>query len=658
MTISKLLIANRGEIAVRIIRTCRERGIRTVAVFSEVDREALHVHEADEALSIGLSEASSSYLNIPNLLVAADESNSDSIHPGYGFLSENAEFAGRVEEAGLVWVGPHVSAMKKMSSKIEARKLATSLGIPVVPGGEVDSDLVNAGSTLGFPLMIKASAGGGGRGIRIVRDISELESAASQAEAEAEAAFGDGKLILERYVENPRHVEVQVLGDKHGNVVHLFDRDCSVQRRHQKVVEEAPAPNLSKEQKEEMYSYSLQLAQSMKYDSLGTVEFLVDVSTSEIFFLEMNTRLQVEHPVTEEITGLDLVSLQISSAAGDKLAICQEDIKTKGSAIEVRVNAEDPRDDFSPQSGSVWEFVSPRNGARCDTGIRSGSIVPRQYDSLLPKVISLGDTMAHACAKLTEALSKMTVAGISNNLSFLQAVISSPQFQEAGFTTRFIEEQGSKLLGHSDQDLARDISALALSLPGKKMLLGRSPWKSLGNWRLLSSAGHPERVQWYLEDYSGIQKVTVTDSSIVSVNGRERRLEAYWVSDKVLSIRDGRVSHLYEVTRWKDRIHVVGCGCRAECRVVFRENVFTSNEGASSDTATQIIAPFPGLISEVCVVPGQEVSAGNTVLVIEAMKMMHNLVARGDGVVKELFCEAGMPVEGGQVLVSFSDNDS
>lgn len=655
MNINKLLIANRGEIAIRIARTCRSLGIRTVAVFSEVDRGALHVQAADESVFLGPSEVSKSYLSISNLIAAARDSKADSVHPGYGFLSENAEFSKRVCEAGLIWVGPHVLAMKRMSSKIEARKLATSLQIPVVPGVEVDRTLVAAGEELGFPLMIKASAGGGGRGIRIVRNLSELEATATEAEIEAEAAFGDKRLILERYVETPRHVEVQVLGDKHGNVVHLLDRDCSVQRRHQKVVEEAPAPDLSEKQRDKMYDYSLRLARSMEYDSLGTVEFLLDVSTGDIFFLEMNTRIQVEHPVTEEITGLDLVSLQIASAAGKVLEIKQENIKAKGSAIEARVNAEDPRTDFSPQSGKIWKFTAPRNDVRCDAGVESGSSVPRQYDSLLAKVIVQGETRDRACVKLEKALSETIVAGIPNNLSFLQGVVSSQQFKDAGFTTRLIEEQGSEKLSRSDENLARDISAIALSLPEYVVDMTASPWRGLGNWRLLSKAGHMDRVRWYLEDSAGIEEVMVINGDTVHASYGDRRFKAHWVSQTALSVQEGTVSHCYEVSRWEDRIQVTGHESRAEFRVVPREEVFGAKEGTSVGSAREIVAPFPGLIAEVCVKPDQEVSSGTTVLVIEAMKMMHNLTATGDGIVEEVLCEVGMVIEGGQVLVRFSE---
>lgn len=651
-----LLIANRGEIAVRVLSSCRRLGIRGIAVYSEADRDALHVRLADAAVEIGPAAASESYLSGERLIDAAKRSGAEAVHPGYGFLSENAAFAEAVVEAGLIWVGPHPQAMQRMASKIEARKLATELCIPVIPGSDDTADEARwreVAASVGFPMMIKASAGGGGRGIRVVADEEALESAAREARAEAEAAFGDGQLIFERHIAVPRHVEVQVLGDRHGNCVHLFERECSIQRRHQKVVEEAPAPHLEAEQRESLYRHALTLCRAIDYDSAGTVEFLIDAESGELFFLEMNTRLQVEHPVTECVTGLDLVALQLRSASGEPLPLRQEDLQVEGSAIEVRLNAEDPARDFAPETGVVWAYRPPFE-ARLDSGVAAGSEVPSHYDSLLAKLIAHGPDREIACGKLERALASTVLAGVTTNLSYLQRLVALPAFREGRLSTRFLDEHARELATIRETLPAAVIAGLALSTPGDAPE-AVSPWQALGRWRLLSEAGHPGTTRWFLEAGANLHLVEL-GAEEVRCDGEAVFAKARWVAPGELAVTCDGVTSRYNVTRDGARIQVSGGDIRAEFRVVPAEDVWGRRQDTAGGEAQGIVAPFPGLIAELRVSPGDRVEEGQVVAVLEAMKMMHNLAASGAAVVDDVLCEVGASVEGGQTLVTFAES--
>ncbi|MCS7351435.1 acetyl-CoA carboxylase biotin carboxylase subunit [Thermoflexus sp.] len=440
----KILIANRGEIAVRVIRACRELGIRTVAVFSEVDRDALHVRYADEAYCLGPAPARESYLRIDKIIDVARRAGADAIHPGYGFLSERPDFARACAEAGITFIGPPPQAIGAMGDKATARKMAKALGVPIVPGtdgGLSDEDLMEAARRIGFPILIKASAGGGGKGMRIVRSMEEMPDALAAARREAMAAFGDDDVYLEKLVEGARHVEVQILADVHGNVIHLGERECSIQRRHQKLIEESPSPIVDEEMRQRMGEVAVRIAQAIGYVNAGTVEFLVDKERN-FYFIEMNTRLQVEHPVTEMVTGVDIVKEQIRIARGRKLRYRQEDIRQTGWAIECRITAEDPFNNFMPSTGRIVTLAEPTGpGVRVDSGVYEGCEITPYYDSLIAKVIAWGETRGEAILRMRRALEEFRIIGIKTIIPFHQAILNSTRFLAGHFDTKFVEER-------------------------------------------------------------------------------------------------------------------------------------------------------------------------------------------------------------------------
>lgn len=461
------LIANRGEIAVRIIRACRELGVSTVAVYSDVDARSRHVWLADSAVALGDSSPAASYLSIDKLLDAARQSEADSVHPGYGFLSENADFAQAVIDAGLVWIGPPPDAIRKMGVKTTARSIMQAANVPLVPGFQsadaTESEFASAALQIGYPVMVKAAGGGGGKGIRIVRQPSDLASALDSARREAGKSFGDSRIFLERYIEAGRHIEVQVLADNYGNTVHLFERECSAQRRHQKVIEESPSPLLTLEQRAAIGRAGVAAAQAVGYVNAGTVEFIA-TSNGDFYFLEMNTRLQVEHPVTEMVTGLDLVQLQLRVATGERLSLTQDDITQRGHAIECRVYAEDPANSFLPATGRVLKFKPPEGpGIRVDSGIQAGDMVTIHYDPMIAKVITYGPTRMDAIDRMRHALRSTIVLGVSTNISFLMSLLEHPHFIQGRVDTSFIDSHMAELLpGMIELDPAVLI-ALALS---------------------------------------------------------------------------------------------------------------------------------------------------------------------------------------------------
>lgn len=441
----KILVANRGEIALRIIRACRELEIRTVAVHSDVDRDSLHVSEADESFCIGPGPAGQSYLNIHNLISAARVARAEAVHPGYGFLAENADFVEICRDSGLVFIGPSAQAMRLMGDKAMARRTAIEAKVPVLPGTSEIQDLSEAhafAKEAGFPVMIKAAAGGGGKGMRIARDESELEKLFTTAQLEAEAAFGDGRVYLEKFLPQARHVEIQVLADGHGNVIHLGERDCSLQRRNQKLVEESPSPILSPERRQQMGEMAVAAARAVDYTGVGTVEFLLDPRDQSFYFLEMNTRIQVEHPVTELVTGLDLVKLQIQVAAGEHLPLTQEQVVMRGAAVECRINAENPEEGFRPSFGKVHYVHFPGGpGVRIDSHLYSGAMVQPYYDSLLAKVITYGATRDEALARMARLLGEMKVEGVSTTIDFQRQLILHPRFRQGDVHTTFVETE-------------------------------------------------------------------------------------------------------------------------------------------------------------------------------------------------------------------------
>lgn len=449
--IEKVLVANRGEIAVRIIRACREMGIETVAVYSTADEEALHVELADEAVCIGSPLPKNSYLNIENIISAAVLTGCDALHPGFGFLSENAKFADICTNCGIKFIGPNAEMIAMMGDKSKAREMMIAAGVPVVPGsaGKIEhiEDAKLLAEEMGYPIILKASAGGGGRGMRIVRKASELKEAFEAASSEALSAFGDGSMYLEKYIENPRHIEFQVLGDCFGNVIHLGERDCSLQRRHQKVMEEAPSPFLSKTLREEMGKVAIKAAKAVGYQNAGTIEFIVD-REGRYYFIEMNTRIQVEHPITEMVTGVDLIKEQIQIASGKPLSLTQKQVKIKGHAIECRINAENPERDFRPSAGTIHALYLPGGrGVRVDSALYEGYRVPPQYDSMLAKVITYGKTREEAIAVMKRALGEVSIEGIETNIYFEYQLLNHPDFVEGKFDTGFIETNLESILG-------------------------------------------------------------------------------------------------------------------------------------------------------------------------------------------------------------------
>lgn len=502
---SKLLIANRGEIAVRLIRACRELGLHTVAVYSAADANAQHVREAGESVLIGPPAPAESYLRIDRLLEAAQATGAQAIHPGYGFLSEKAELAEAVTKAGLIFVGPTADAIRKMGSKTEARALMQAAGVPVVPGAQddrfarrlTDDDWRAAASVIGYPVLVKAAGGGGGRGMRVVHDPADLTEAIASASREAASAFGDAGVFLEKYIERARHIEFQIFGDAHGNVVHLFERECSVQRRHQKIIEESPSPLLSQHPvlREQMGAAATAAARAVRYQNAGTVEFIVDPDTLRFYFLEMNTRLQVEHPVTELVTGLDLVHLQLRIAAGEPLPFIQSEITTRGHAVECRVYAEDPADNFYPSIGPILRAVKPDGpGIRVDSGFETGDEVSQYYDAMLAKVIAHAPARAEAIAKLDTALARYILLGLTTNLPFLRAILAHPEFRAGAATTGFIGQHFADWQPPAPVASSTALIAVALqdflsaqNRPGganEMPVAGNNPWARVDGFRL------------------------------------------------------------------------------------------------------------------------------------------------------------------------------
>ncbi len=663
---NSILIANRGEIACRVIRTATKLGYRTVAVYSDADASAPHVQLADDAVRIGPGPVGESYLVPELILQAAASSGAESIHPGYGFLSENAAFAEAVESAGLVFIGPTREAIDVMGNKAESKRRMIEAGVPCVPGYEghdqSDKTLLAEGLKIDLPLMVKAAAGGGGRGMRLVHDQADLANAIKLARAEAEGAFGSGELILEKAIIKPRHVEIQVFADTMGNTVHLGERDCSVQRRHQKVVEEAPCPVMTPELREKMGQSAIDAAKSVNYRGAGTVEFLLDDS-GFFYFLEMNTRLQVEHPVTELITGLDLVALQISVAQGEPLGLSQADITLEGHAIEVRLYTEDPSQDFLPASGPVDLWVpAPGVGVRIDDGISSGQAISPFYDPMVAKIIGYGPTRETARLRLIGALKETVLFGTPNNKDFLIQCLEKQSFIDGAATTAFIAEEFSEAdlavapVSFSDSAVA---ATLDLWLENKayfqhSLLVSCE----LKNWTMASAM--VSRKQYQFDE-------TTHDLSISPVNSS---VDTYQVTDataeqsaviQVVSIQanaavvllDGvkLVAQFMQRQRGQMYCSIGGRGA------FFKDLIILDGALAEAVGGGRVIAPMHGLLLEVMVKPGEEVSKGQTLAVLEAMKMHYEIQAEIDGTVAEVTAVAGKQVAADDVLIDINENE-
>ncbi len=656
---TSILVANRGEIACRVIRTARAQGYRTVAVYSDADARAPHVLMADEAVHIGPSPVNESYLVVENILAAASASGAQAIHPGYGFLSENADFARACEDAGLVFIGPRPDAIHLMGNKAEAKRRMIAAGVPCVPGyeGENQSDatLLSEGAKIGLPLMVKAAAGGGGRGMRLVDDAQELANAIKLARAEATSAFGSGDLILEKAIVRPRHVEVQVFGDSHGNLVHLGERDCSVQRRHQKVVEEAPCPVMTPALREQMGAAAVAAARSINYRGAGTVEFLLD-EHGDFYFLEMNTRLQVEHPVTELITGRDLVALQLQVAQGESLGFTQDDVTLTGHAIEVRLYTEDPSQDFLPTSGPVDLWSEPTGSAvRVDSGICSGQLISPFYDPMVAKIIASGPTREIARLRLIEALKDTVLFGPHHNRDFLVACLEKECFAAGEATTAFIAEEFAAGEIADMQPTFTDsavAAVLELALQHRE-LYDRSvivapalrDWSSAGALVSRKQYSHGETVHDLSVTPQGRARYLVRDGDNAAV------IELLSMADSIAHVAIDEVQHIarYHLPE-EGRLYLSIGGRAAQYRDMIRLDGVQDQAGGSG----RIVAPMHGLLLEVHVASGDTVEAGQTLAVLEAMKMHYEIVADATGEVASVMAMAGTQVAADDLLIEIT----
>jgi propionyl-CoA carboxylase alpha chain len=651
--IRKILIANRGEIALRVMKTCRAMGIANIAVYSDADVNTPHTSFADEAVLIGAAAAKESYLNIERILAAAQKTKADAIHPGYGFLSENAEFAEACATAGITFIGPSPQAIRQMGLKIAGRQIAADAGVPTVPGynGEDQSNaaLRDQMLSIGFPVLIKASAGGGGKGMRVARSENEMDEAIDGARREAEKSFGDGSLLLEKYIEQARHVEIQILGDTHGHLVHLFERDCSLQRRHQKIIEESPSPAVNAELRERMGAAAVSIGRALRYTNAGTVEFIL-APTDEFYFIEVNTRLQVEHPVTEMITGLDLVKLQIEIAEGKPLPFAQADLQTRGHAIEARLYAEDPNNDFLPATGTIHDWRCPveLDGLRIDTGVEAGSIIGINYDPMLAKLIAHGTTRDEAIRKLQYALQSLSIQGVTTNREFLLRLLGQEEFSNGKAHTGFIAEHLSALTNTEDIALDR-ASVIAAALYWQKswqtsdaLMTNLPPSYRNNPYRnpsLKLQLGKQEVVVSWWHSAGDQFEVTALDTTVqvqvLSFDARHIRI-----------VIDGLQRH-FRCTEIGAQLFVHSfLGSRTITRLPRHPDVQAAAEQGS------MTAPMPGLVAKILVAVGQAVKAGDPLLILEAMKMEQTMRAAVDGIVETIRVHEGEVVGPGAMLIT------
>jgi len=658
----KILIANRGEIACRVIKTARRMGIRTVAVYSEADKDSRHVELADEAVCIGPPPSKESYLVADRIIAACRQTGAQAVHPGYGFLSENEAFAKRLEEEGIVFIGPKHYSIAAMGDKIASKKLALEARVNTIPGYNeaigTPEQAVEIARKIGYPVMIKASAGGGGKGLRVAFNDNEAHEGFSSCRNEAKNAFGDDRVFIEKFVEEPRHIEIQLIGDAHGNCVYLNERECSIQRRHQKVIEEAPSPFLDEKTRKAMGEQAVALAKAVKYQSAGTVEFVVGKDRS-FYFLEMNTRLQVEHPVTECITGLDLVELMIRVAAGEKLPFAQEDVKLDGWAMECRINAEDPFRNFLPSTGRLTRYIPPAetDGVRVDTGVYEGGEISMHYDSMIAKLIVHGATRDQAIAKMRDALNAFVIRGVSSNISFQAALMQHPRFRSGKFNTGFIAEEfpggfSAESLVHADQLLLAAVAAFA-----RRRYINRA----IGTSGQLRGHGRKVGNEWTV--LLGERKYALTLTSIdggylVTHGSQSCELRSNWRlgepifrgtwDGEPVCLQIERRGLKYRVTHWGTQADMMVMTGRAA------ELLALMPDKPKPDLSKFLLSPMPGLLSDLALQPGQEIKAGEKLAVIEAMKMENILKAERDCVVAEVLAKKGDSLAVDQPIVRFA----
>jgi propionyl-CoA carboxylase alpha chain len=648
----KILIANRGEIACRVIRTARRMGIATVAVYSEADSEALHVREADEAVAIGPAPAADSYLRIDRIVAACKQTGAEAVHPGYGFLSERPAFAEALAAEGIAFIGPTPEAIAAMGDKIESKKLAAAAGVSTVPGylGVIADagEAARVAGDIGYPVMVKASAGGGGKGMRIAHYDAELREGFSSAQHEAKSSFGDDRVFLEKYIEEPRHIEIQVLGDAHGNVVHLGERECSIQRRHQKIIEESPSPFLDPATRAAMGAQAVTLAKAVSYRSAGTVEFIVD-RNKNFYFLEMNTRLQVEHPVTELVTGLDLVELMIRIAAGEKLPFAQKDVQQTGWAIEARVYAEDPLRNFLPSIGRLTRYLPPSGeGLRLDSGVSEGAEISVYYDPMIAKLCAYGADRDQAAARLVNALDRFYVAGLRHNIAFLAAIASSERFRRGALSTDFIAQEFPDGFAPPAGFTAADRTLVVAAAIAERRLAD-------------SEAGPaPDALTVLLDAVPHAVTLRTEPGGYAVESGGETCLAgSEWnPADRLLHLRIEDWVATVQIERLRGRAFRLthrGITRRAQVlRLRAAELLQMMPVKVAADTSRLVLSPMPGLLTALVVKEGQEVKAGEALAVVEAMKMENVLRAERDGTVAKLHAAAGDSLAVDQVILEFA----
>ena len=636
MTFHKLLIANRGEIACRIIKTAHEMGISCVAVYTEADSNSPFVRMADEAVKL-----SDTYLNGKEIIDAAKQTGAQAIHPGYGFLSENAKFSREVLKEGLIWVGPSSRVITSMGDKLKAKDIAEKAGVPTLP---MTTDPKKA-NTIGYPILIKAAAGGGGKGMRIVEDKKDLKEAIAGAQREAQTGFGDDRVFIERYVASSRHIEIQILGDSHGNVVHLGERECSIQRRHQKIIEESPSPRVDSEMRATMGEAAIKLAKKLKYESAGTVEFLVDDKTGEFWFLEVNTRLQVEHPVTEEVTGKDLVYEQLRIARGEELGYSQADISWEGSSIEARLYAEDPANDFLPATGTLIAYENDTNiDARWDTGIEQGSVVGTDFDPMLAKVITKGKTRTDAANKLALALETMHIGGVTTNRDFLVASLRTKDFLDGKTTSDFIDKTNpQRAVVLKGSVLENALSAVALWIQGQNRENANILKEIPTGWRNSRLPRQKINLRYMEEDLLVSYKAN-RDGSFDINDGTIAKVIEWTASGLDIEVNNSRF--FSKVTRDNENIVVHGPWGDALFTILPR---FTLP--GSEALAGGLVAPMPGKVVDLKVKTGSKVKKGDTLVILEAMKMEHQVKAPEDGKITKVLIKKDDQLENGALLM-------
>ena len=648
MAISRLLIANRGEIALRIMRTARRLGYGVVAVYSDADRDALHVREADQAVRIGEALPAQSYLRIDAIIAAAKASGAGAVHPGYGFLAENEDFAGACRDAGLVFIGPSPEAIRAMGNKAGAKDIMQKAGVPVVPGyqgaDQGDAAMQAEAKKIGFPVMIKAVAGGGGRGMRLVADAAAFPDALRSARSEAQGAFGDGSVILERAIVDPRHIEIQVFGDRYGNAIHLGERDCSVQRRHQKLIEEAPSPKVNRRLRERMGEVAVAAVRQLRYEGAGTLEFLLDQG-GQFYFMEMNTRLQVEHPVTEAITGLDLVELQLRIASGEPLGLVQEDVKFSGHAIEVRLCSEDAGHDFMPQSGKMALWQMP-DGVRVEHALQSGSEIPPFYDSMIAKVISHGVDRNEARGRLICGLEQVAALGVTTNQGFLISCLRHPVFADGEATTAFIGN-------HRDQLLAPGVNEKADA--GLVALLLFVTHPHAPSWHSGRSLATTFALTMRIDLGHGVQEVDIVRDRdggyVAAVDGSELRFEIDELGADTVRFRTDGLMQSATFLRDGDRLYVLHRGATTAARDL---TLAAPASAAAGGGDGKVRAAMNGRVVALLVRPGETVTAGQPVMTLEAMKMEHVHTAGVAGTVSAIDVAEGEQVTTGKVVVEIA----